>query len=526
MIEKVFIFILFLGPLVFFHELGHFLFARLFGVRVEVFSIGFGPKLFKYKWGDTQYALSLIPLGGYVKMFGDDPFNKDSVPQLEQKFSFTHQGKWARFWIVMGGPLANFLMAYVLFFTLLMSGEHVPEMRLGLVPSDSILYEKGFRPGDGIRAVNGREITNPSDIVIEGQGLIETVTVKRSGQRVELFLGMQGEAFFEEFMSYPPLLRKPLVVDGEGSLYAVSFLPDQVLWGESLDQMAYYSEKKQLYFFDIDENTEASYLEAQGEVEKLNPVDQIEFELKGREDFIKALAGHGYLTLDLQVREVAPNSAASQAGIKKGDIIVSLEGQDVFSFDSLRGRLQTLEQSDVTVEILRDGERQSLVMSPQVQEQNGQQVRLIGVYSSGQYVGLEFIHTDPLGIIPSSIVALTRTWETMVKTVEGFFRLITGQISFKSIGGPIAIGQVASDSYNTSIAYFFQLMALISINLGVINLFPIPILDGGHIVFIILEAINGKPLSRRKMEIAQQFGLSLLLILMVGAIFNDVSRFF
>ena len=112
------------------------------------------------------------------------------------------------------------------------------------------------------------------------------------------------------------------------------------------------------------------------------------------------------------------------------------------------------------------------------------------------------------------------------KTVDGFFKLITAKVSFKTIGGPLAIGKVASDSFNTSISYFFQLMALISVNLGVINLFPIPVLDGGHIMFIFLEIINRGPVSRRKMEIAQQLGLSILLMLMVGAIFNDFSRFF
>ena len=117
-LEKVVIFVLFLGPLIFFHELGHFFFARLFGVRVEVFSLGFGPKLFKFQRKDTEFALSLIPLGGYVKMFGDDPFNKEGIPEDQRAFSFNHKGKWARFWIVLGGPLANFLLAFFIFFFL------------------------------------------------------------------------------------------------------------------------------------------------------------------------------------------------------------------------------------------------------------------------------------------------------------------------------------------------------------------------------------------------------------------------
>lgn len=522
MLEKIFIFMLFLGPLIFFHELGHFLFARLFGVRVEVFSIGFGPKLLKFKWGDTQYALSLIPLGGYVKMYGDDPFNKDSVPPLERKFSFTHKGKWARFWIVMGGPLANFILAYFLFVTLMMSGEHVPEMRLGLVPEQSVLYEKGFRPGDRIRAVNGREITNPSDIVIEGQGIIHSVTVKRGGERRELDLGLSGEAFFEEFNRYPPLLRRPIVIDAAGVPYAISLRSDGVDWERSLDQMAYQSPMQVVYFFQIDKLGDANDIP---EV-SASPNRQELFEFNNREKFIQDLANFGYRTLDLQVRDVASQSAADRVGIKRNDVILSIDGQDLYSFDQLRDYLQQITSPDVEVEILRDGETQKLTLTPKVQTHQGEEVRLIGIYSSGQYLGLEFIHTDPRGLFESLGVALVRTGETMVKTVEGFFRLMTGQISFKSIGGPIAIGQVASDSYQTSISYFFQLMALISINLGVINLFPIPILDGGHIMFILLEIINRGPISRRKMELAQQFGLSLLLILMVGAIVNDVSRFF
>ncbi|MFW5872148.1 MAG: site-2 protease family protein [bacterium] len=115
MLEKILIFIVFLCPIVFVHELGHFLFARLFGVRVEVFSIGFGPKLLKWKKKTTEYAISLIPLGGYVKMFGDDPLNKDELPEEERKYSYVHKNKWAKFWIIFGGPLANIIFAYILY---------------------------------------------------------------------------------------------------------------------------------------------------------------------------------------------------------------------------------------------------------------------------------------------------------------------------------------------------------------------------------------------------------------------------
>jgi regulator of sigma E protease len=188
--------------------------------------------------------------------------------------------------------------------------------------------------------------------------------------------------------------------------------------------------------------------------------------------------------------------------------------------------LQTYDKKEVSVEIWSKGELKKLVVSPDVTQQEGKTLRLLGVYSFIEVQKVNFIHTKSKGLFGSVKYSVIRTWDSVKKTIDGFFKLITNQVSLKTIGGPLAIGKVAHDSFNTSLSYFFQLMALISVNLGVINLFPIPVLDGGHIMFIVLEIVNGGPLSRRKMEIAQQVGLSLLLMLMVGAIFNDVSRFF
>ena len=136
------------------------------------------------------------------------------------------------------------------------------------------------------------------------------------------------------------------------------------------------------------------------------------------------------------------------------------------------------------------------------------------------------IQTKSKGVFASIPLAVERTIDSIKKTIDGFVKLITNQVSLKAIGGPLSIGKVAHDSFQMSLSYFFQLMALISVNLGVINLFPIPVLDGGHIMFIGFEILNRGPLSRRKMEFAQKVGLSLLLVLMFGAIFNDITRFF
>jgi len=523
LLEKIAIFILFLGPLVFFHELGHFLFARLFGVRVEVFSIGFGPKIFKKKYGDTEYAISAIPLGGYVKMYGDDPFNKDEIPEAERPYSFTHQGKFARFWIVMGGPLANFILAFAIFFSLLITGERIPEIKLGAVPSESSLYKAGLRTGDVLVKVNESEVYNPTDLMVEGKGEIKSITVKRGETVTELAVDFRGDKFFEEVLKYPPFLRKPFLVDNAGKQYALTITKGQVNLKDSIEELGSRADVKTIYLYPLkkDQDVSADNVEIDYQAETVLPVSYTE-----PKALLAALDAKGFHTLDLMVRSVNANSPADKVGVRASDIFTSIEGQKVYSFEDLRSRLQNIEKKEVTVEIYSKGELKKLVVAPDVTQQEGKTVRLLGVYSFIEVQKVNFVHTKSKGLIGSTKHSLIRTWDSVKKTIDGFLKLLTNQISLKTIGGPLAIGKVAHDSFNTSLSYFFQLMALISVNLGVINLFPIPVLDGGHIMFIALEIINGGPLSRRKMEIAQQVGLSILLMLMVGAIFNDVSRFF
>lgn len=514
MIEKILIFVLFLGPLVFFHELGHFLFARLFGVRVEVFSIGFGPKILKWQWGETQYALSLIPLGGYVKMFGDDPLNKDAIAEEDRKFSFTHKGKWARFWIVMGGPLANFIMAFVIFFFLLAAGEKVPQIKIGRLENSSVLYERGLRSGDVVVKVNTIDVSSPSDIALEGSDGIKTVTVARGNQELQYKIGLSGEDFFEEFAKYPPYFRKPVVVDQNGKAFGIMLTekdPDLTLSVDDLQGLL----PAKLSFFDV------KIEDGQHAI-----ADTVNPQFIGEFASMDELFAKGYRTLDLAVERTADNSAASRAGIQANDVIFALNGSEVFAFEDLRRTLQSSEETTAKVSLWRNEKIIELELEPEIKEIEGKSTKLIGVYSAGEYVAPTYVTSHPKGIVDSTVGAFERTWGSITKTVEGFGMLLTGKVSLKTIGGPLAIGKVAHDSFNTSLTYFFQLMALISVNLGVINLFPIPVLDGGHIMFIFIEFFNRGPLSRRKMEIAQQLGLSILLMLMIGAIFNDFSRFF
>ena len=223
-LEKVLIFFIFLGPLVFFHELGHFVFARLCGVRVEVFSIGFGPKIFSFKRGDTQYALSLIPLGGYVKMFGDDPLSEEELTPEEEAVAYTKKGKFARFLIVFGGPLANFIMAFAIYFTLVSVGEKVPQPKFGKIETESFFQSYGVKTGDILSKINEQEISSFDDFNMIDSN-VESIAVSRAGDVKTISISMKGMAFIKEFSSASYPLRAPYIVNANGCLLYTSPSP-------------------------------------------------------------------------------------------------------------------------------------------------------------------------------------------------------------------------------------------------------------------------------------------------------------
>lgn len=519
-LEKVLTFVVFLGPLVFFHELGHFLFARYFGVRVEVFSLGFGPKIFKKLKGETEYAISIIPLGGYVKMFGDDPLNKDQIPEDQRQYSFTFKTKWQRFWIVMGGPLFNFILAFFIFLGLLLVGEKVPEIKLGFVPENSAFYTQGLRSGDVIVGLNDKDILNPSDLVFDSSKKTSRLKIKRLGNIENLDVHFTGTEFIDELSKYPPFLRKPIFVNKQHEYFVASVNGFSDSNPVSLEEMVNLK-IKQFKLIPIREPKDSK-------LEFVSNKDSIDIKLESHSwaAFIKELSSLGYYPVDLVVKSVNMNSPADKAGIKAGDIFLGIENLEIQSFDQLREELQKKQATEVAFSVLKDGELKVFKIAPEVTKIESKEMKIIGVMSHIEVVEPKFIQTESKGLVASVAMAYERTIDSIYKTLDGFIKLVTQQVSFKNIAGPLSIGKVAHDSLNISVSYFIQLMALISVNLGVINLFPIPVLDGGHIMFIGFEILNRGPLSRRKMEIAQQFGLSILLMLMVGALFNDFIRYF
>ncbi|GAB6142710.1 RIP metalloprotease RseP [Desulfocicer niacini] len=346
-------FVIVLGILVFFHELGHFLVARFFGVGVETFSLGFGPKIYQRRVGFTQYCISMIPLGGYVKMVGEEP--GAPLAQSDIPLSFNHKKLYQKILIVAAGPLFNFLLAFLIFY-----------------------------------------------VIFQFSGL-------------------------------------------------------------------YY---------------------------------------------VKPVVG-----------EVAPDSPAMVAGMQTGDVVVAIDNKKVTSWDDMVTLIGEPAGDVLNIQVQRDGRQHLLKVTPETRVSKnifGEDVKrfMIGVAASGD---VTHISLNPFQALWHGGL---RTWDISKLTVLSVVKIFTGSVSADTLGGPIMIAQMAGKQAKAGMASFFFFIAMLSVNLGIINLFPVPVLDGGHIVFFCYEAVTGKAAGEKFREQANRFGMALLLALMVFVFYNDIIRIF
>ncbi|TAN38542.1 MAG: RIP metalloprotease RseP [Nitrospirae bacterium] len=344
-----------LGILIFVHELGHFLVAKSVGVKVLKFSLGFGPKVIGKTYGDTEYLLSAFPLGGYVKMLGqeDMPSEAEEISESEKHRAYNFQPIWKRFSIILSGPLFNLLFAGVLFFFMI--------------------------------ALNGVPFLLP------------------------------------------------------------------------------------------------------------------------------------------EIGEVNAGSPAFQHGLAKGDRIIQINSTPINRWDDMTAMIHKSPGIEVTLKIKRGDEIIDIALTPEKKVAKdifgeGKEVGLIGILPSGRS------ETKKEGIAGAAVLAVTRTWDISVLTVVSIIKLFQRIIPADTIGGPIMIFQMAGQQAAQGAMNFFTFMAIISINLGVLNLFPVPVLDGGHLLFLGIEAVRRKPLSDKVILMSQRVGIALLVSLMVFALYNDIGR--
>jgi regulator of sigma E protease len=439
-------FVVVLGVLIVVHELGHFIMARLAGVGVERFSVGFGPVLWRFRGKETEYCVSAIPMGGYVKMMGDDenPLEGGKRATIDPRKAFNAKPLAARFLIVFAGPAMNFVLAVVIAALMFMLvGRPVAPAQVGRVVEGGPAAQAGLQTGDRIISIDGAAVPYWEDVarVVQAAG--------------------------------PRALK--VVVKGASGERTVDLTPTQT--------------KRRDLFGD----------------------EQNVWEL-GASPYIPATIG-----------DTVSGDPADQAGLKSGDTVTALEGQPVMSWDDLAEKIHQRAGQPTRLEVKRGSETLPITVTPKkgkIPGPDGKEVEagLVGIRPGGTTL---MVRSNPL----------TATWEGVVwagdvtaKTAIGLYKWASRQIPSNSIGGPIQIATMAGEQARQGISSLALFTAVISVNLFLLNLLPVPMLDGGHLLFFACEAVLGRPLSVRKREVAQQVGFALLMLLMVFAFYNDFKR--
>ncbi|MEW6108414.1 MAG: RIP metalloprotease RseP [Nitrospirota bacterium] len=435
--------IVLLGILIFVHELGHFLFAKLLGVKVLKFSLGFGPKIVGKTLGETEYRISALPLGGYVKMLGEEP--GEELQESDKPRAYNHQPVWKRFLIVFSGPVFNIFFASFILSLIFLSGIPLPYADVGTVAENSPAARAGLMTGDRVLEIDGKAMESWNDVVIS--------VIDSSGREL-LFKVRRGK----EIIALPVNPEKKV-------------------------QKTVFGEDKET--FDI------------GVLPLFPPV----------------------------VGEVMQGTPAEKAGMKKGDEIVGIDGSVIRTWHDMTEIVHESPEKPLKFKIKRDEGLMEMTIIPerktiQTPADGGKEIGLIGITPREN----DFIKA--YGPVDAVLLGVRKTWDISALTVISIVKLVQRIIPAETIGGPILIFQMAGQQASQGAPNFFTFMAIISINLGILNLLPIPILDGGHIMFLGIEAVRRKPLSENAIIIAQKIGLVLLLSLMAFAFYNDIIRLF
>ena len=445
-------FIIVLGVLIFFHEFGHFIVARLFGVGVEKFSLGFGPRLIGKKVGITDYRISAIPLGGYVKMVGEEP--DADIDPADIELSFTHKHVAKRMLIVAAGPVFNILLAILIFFVFFsITGIDDIKPIIRQVQADSVAQKAGLQVNDLIVSINGEDITAWYDLdeaITASKGATLTLGVARNGDQV--------------MIDITPELKQGIDLLGDSISYydiGISAFPE-----------------------------------------------------------LKAIVG-----------EVNAGFPADKAGLKKGDQIVSIHGIPIETWRQMQSIISSSGGVELSLFIKRDEEVFKVSLTPQQMETKNhlgevEKRYLIGISTQQTAIPQADLVTKRLNPIKAAVESIKRTYSVCVLMVRSVVKMIDGSIPKENLGGPIMIAKMAGDQAKQGIDKLVQFIAFISINLAIINLLPIPVLDGGHLLFFSIEAIKRRPVSIKVREVAQQVGLFILIMLMILVFYNDITRFF
>ena len=439
MITSIIGFLILLGVLITIHEFGHFLFAKLFGVKVEVFSIGFGKPLIKWKGKETVYQIALIPLGGYVKMYGEDSMTEPVQGEIDKSAfkdprSFHSKPKWQKILIAFAGPLFNIIFAIFAFTVAYMIGISKPTylekpVVIGYIQPESIAEKLGLKAGDKIVAIDGEPIKNWKDLTVKlgmKLGRKAKLTVLRNDKEINITVNIPEDMKKLTLGISPPI--EPII---------------------------------------------------------------------------------GF---------IEPNSPAEKAGLKAGDILLAINNKPIKNWYDLLEYMKNVKGEKVKLLIKRNNKTLSVEIKPKFDKRLGRAI--IGIAPKTDITVVKF------GFLDALKKSIEKSYELTVSLGEVIKGLITGEVSFKTLGGPIAIAKFSGQALESGISTFLFSMGFISLQLGYLNLLPIPVLDGGLIAILLIEMIIRRDLPEKAKEILAYIGFALIGTLMIFVIFNDIIRTF
>ncbi|WP_168406303.1 RIP metalloprotease RseP [Acinetobacter indicus] len=440
--------ILLLGPLIAIHEFGHYFVARKLGVKVLVYSIGFGPTVLKWtsKKSGIQYQLSALPLGGYVKMLDE---REGNVAEEDLPFAFNRQHPWKRIAIVAAGPLINLVFAIVLFWILFLPSQEQLNTRVGKVLPQTPAAEVNMQPGDRITTVDGTQVSTWEKLnfaLVDRAGETGTIHIQanRDGQPQNFQLPIQD------------------------------FLKDQ---------------------------------------------SQSPLEVLGFTPYRP--------NIPAVVSKLSEDGAAIRQGMKEGDQILAIDGVVMKDWYDVVQVVQASPEKLLKIDVLRQDQRVQLEIMPQAKRDNmGNTTGMLGVQSDPGKITIpeEYKQTIQYSPTEALMMAVDKTGQISSMILNSIVKMVRGLIGLDNLSGPITIAKVAGQSAEMGWQTFISFMALMSVSLGILNLLPIPMLDGGHLVYYFIELIRGKPVSEQIQLVGLKIGMVLLGSMMLLALFNDFMR--
>ncbi len=535
--EFIFALVLMLGVVITVHEYGHFIVAKWCNVRILKFSIGFGSPIgigrFRLSkvWNGTEYAICWIPLGGYVRMLGESDEEVEE-PREGPGEPFSEKPLWQKLLVLVAGPAMNLVLPVVLFACIYAVGLNREAAIIGTVERGSPAAEAGLHAGDRVTQIDGNAIFWWSDLVglVRGSpGESLSWTVERAGRELTVQILTEGRRGIDTF-------RTPVRVGWIGvqhtRLRPVLGVPDA---SSLASDLGFRSGDRVLSVsgVPIDDWGQLELLQRSRadstlkvEVERSFPdgPQTLVISAPGYESFDKL----GLIAAVVTVAAVTPFSAAAEAGILQGDMIVGLDGEPLGSFSAFQEAVLAGGGGEMVLTVARNGESFDIKVQPRLVE-----VEISGTPLDAYRIGIEGKNINLAGVYDldrelNPLVGLARgaekTAEITVLFMRGLKKMVLGEISGKSIGGPIEIARQSHRALKTGWESFVEMLILISVNIGILNMLPIPVLDGGQALMYSVEGLSRGRLSKQVRGLFQQFGMIFLLAIMAFAFWNDISR--